>query len=287
MDQIHAHLAGLIAAKLRQGALQEAGIDALANLAQLVPGLNVPASIASAFRDAAGFAGKLKLSHELRRGAVLAIDEQARESKKIEDMLVRYFAALNNPADRNLPTVPAIIAIDDLQWADARSLAFTQRLLQQATDRGWHLLLIATARTTELAAQRDHGEDDPHCPPATALRLESNLARLLGREAVVLIDLPSVLTKASEQQVLRDHLPGATQQTIEALAERSAGHPFYLVNYARYVRERDWLDKDGNLAVSEQELRTLPRKVTALIDARLELLGNLQLDVLKWGSVQG
>jgi len=204
----------------------------------------------------------------------------------LEEVLIQLIAALNNPTDKRLPSVPVCLVLDDAQWADARSVAFTQRLLELAAESGWRVLVLATVRSNELAAQLARAG----AGGATATTIGELVQGLLRRatpQSVVQLQLSSDLAEPAMRLLLKDQLPHASEHVLDTLQNRVGGHPYFAVNYARLIEEEGWLDADGELAAGEEALHELPDEVSAIIDRRLSLLDTERRRVLNWGSVQG
>jgi len=286
VDQVFQHLTGLLQAKLRKQAWVELAVEAVEGTLGAILVLGTAVAVVSGIKDLAEFGKKMRATGRMKEQAVTELRGQKVESRKLEDMVMQYIAALNDAGDKNLPTVPVVIALDDAQWADIRTIAFTQRLLVQAAEREWKLLVISTIRSNELAIQLE-SIDEPAGLPRTAASLERGLVRKKGAESVVRIDIDNELDDSAAKEVLRDNLSHPTDATLDRLLERTGRQPFYLVNYAALIREREWLDLDGNLTASDDQLRSIPKEITEIIDERLEHLDSKRLQVLQWGSVQG
>lgn len=205
----------------------------------------------------------------------------------LEEVLIQVIAALNNPADKRLPQIPLCLMLDDAQWADARSIAFTQRLVELAVERKWRLLVVLTARRNELAAQMEDSAGAPAGLASTAGELVRGLIRRVHPKTVVQIDLAAELPEPDMRCLLHDHLPQASEETIGELLGRVGGHPYFAVNYARLVEEEGWLDEAGGWAAGSEVLSEVPEEISAVIDRRLNLLDSHRRRVLNWGSVQG
>src|SRR5581483_7022619 len=112
---------------------------------------------------------------------------------------------------------PVVLAIDDLQWADADSLALLADLVRPPSPR---LLVIATVRSVP-----------GHDPAANEM-----LARLpfdLENVRHLAIDpLPH-----DEASALARHLVGAERAGAERIADEAGGHPLFIEQLARDVVE--------------------------------------------------
>ncbi len=208
-------------------------------------------------------------------------------ANSLEEVYIQLFAALNNPREKRIPHVPVCLVLDDAHWADARSIAFTQRLLELALERSWRLLVLAGVRTNELEAQLERAAAPSRELATTAGELEQSLTRRAGAACVVPLDLAPALDEAAVRALLHDQLPRADAAALDALCQRAGGHPYFAVNYARLVDEEGWIGAQGELLAGAEELSALPAEVSAVIDRRLSLLEANHRRVLNWGSVQG
>lgn len=205
----------------------------------------------------------------------------------LEEVYIQLLAALNNPRAQRFPHVPVCIVLDDAHWADARSIAFTQRLLELALERSWRLLVLASVRSNELEAQLERARALSQERATTAGELEQSFIRRAGAQCTVCIDLAPALEESAVRALLQDQLPQADAAALDVLCQRAGGHPYFAVNYARLVEEEGWIGPHGELLAGPDELSTLPAEVSAVIDRRLSLLEAKSRRVLNWGSVQG
>ncbi len=150
---------------------------------------------------------------------------------------------------------PAVLAFEDLHWADPALLAFMEYLADWA--EGVPLLLLCTARP-ELHEQ--------HPSWAGGLRNAHtiNLAPLTDEETARLV--ADLLDRAV--------LPAETQQI---LLERAGGNPLYAEEFVRLLGDR------GDLRAET----AVPDSVQALIAARLDTLTSERKSLLQDASVLG
>jgi hypothetical protein len=121
---------------------------------------------------------------------------------------------------RGLTSLAPIVAfIDDLQWADADSLALLSEVLRGPDAP--RMLLIGTLRTTP-------GEDRPAALLGPDVPVEQlALGNLAGDEA-----------RRLARELLRQRDPGDRERDADLLARESGGHPLFLFELARTAHLR-------------------------------------------------
>jgi hypothetical protein len=142
-----------------------------------------------------------------RLDALSEPEAPARAALDPREARARSFAALRALVGNVARMQPLVVAIDDLQWADADSLSLLSELLRVPGAPA--MLLICTAR--EGAA----------IPPFGAR--EVVLPRLTREEAI---------------ELAAEHLARsgtASTKSAEAIAEEAAGHPMFIAELARHA----------------------------------------------------
>jgi hypothetical protein len=204
------------------------------------------------------------------------------EGMDAREVRASMFAALRELLRRLGEERPIIGAIDDLQWADADSLALLAELLRGPGAP--RLLLVGTLRTQTSASAPDGDE------------------RLFGPEAserpLVLGNLEGGAARALALDLLSATAPARAGDLAELVARESAGHPLFLRELARTVHLRSGdgapLTLDGVLrarlaAFSPPALRALrvlalagaPTPVRALLSVAGETTGAALLAELR------
>src|SRR5262249_54824072 len=137
------------------------------------------------------------------------------------ELRARAFGAMRELLVRLADRKPLVIVIDDLQWADADSIALLQELLRPPEEPA--LLLVATVRsasTTGTLASRQ--PDDPgRLLPGAVRRVE--LERLGKQESRLLITR------------LVDRLAPGLPIDTETLAKEADGHPLFIDEIVRHL----------------------------------------------------
>jgi len=188
--------------------------------------------------DLIAFVGTSAQSPHAGRGDVLAHADRAH--RFFEDLLVRAAGA-----------GPVVLVLEDLQWADAQSVAAVDGALRLAADLP--LFVLGVARP----------EVDDVFPRVWAQR---------GVQPVVLRELG----RRSAEKLAREVLgAAATPEVVERIVSRSGGNAFYLEELIRSVAE-------GGGGADE-----FPQTVMAMVGVRLDQLDAPLRRLLRAGSVFG
>src|SRR6266576_1245891 len=167
------------------------------------------------------------------------------EPEAFRRALHRAFAVWVEAASREQPLV---IAIEDVHWADASTIALTGELSSLCLRASVLLYLIARPEGDgvlgEIAAER------------TTIRLER-----LGESGV----------DALIESILGSSSPAGLASFV---AERTAGNPFFVEELLRSLRETDALARENGGWVMRPgwDARTLPETIEEVLSARIDLL---------------
>jgi serine/threonine protein kinase len=150
----------------------------------------------------------------LRRVEAIAEVPHVRESMRSpQDQRQRLFAAMRELFLHLAQNHPSVLVIDDLQWADADSLAMLAEIMR---DPAPPLLLLATLRTGGDEAPLANIRREIPGNLVTIDRLGSDDAR----------ELASVLIRRA----------AATDVTPERIAQEAGGHPQFIDELVRYAQ---------------------------------------------------
>jgi class 3 adenylate cyclase/predicted ATPase/DNA-binding transcriptional ArsR family regulator len=167
-----------------------------------------------------------------------------------EELRRRQLAAITAWYLAGARTQPAVLAFEDLHWADPTSLDLMQALAERG--RTAPLFIIATAR--------------PEFRPPSSLRSHHSVISLspLGRA-----DVAQMVGELSACHEL-------SQEVVEGVSERTGGVPLYIEEVARLLLERG--EAGG--------LQAIPPTLQQSLAARLDRLGEAR-EVAQIGSVLG
>ena len=162
---------------------------------------------------------------------------------------------------------PAILVIDDLQWADDASVQVWQRLAE-ATHR-WPLLLV-------MAVQPGHGRVE-----LTELRRQ-----LVGEGGEVIALQPFSLM---DVELLTSHLVGGRSgHTLRRIVSRAAGNPLYIREMLSAMLFDDAIEMvDGIAVVDESQAKKAPRSLVAAVERASKSLPESTKEILRWVAVLG
>jgi tetratricopeptide (TPR) repeat protein len=152
---------------------------------------------------------------------------------------------------------PTVVVVEDLHWADPGFVAFLEHLAERTA--GLPLLVVVTARP-------EVEERHPSWPP--------------GRRSSVLSLSP--LTDADVEALIRESLPGASDELTTLVLERAGGSPLYAEQLAAMLHESALPIAGG--AIDEA---LIPQSIQALIAARIDALTAETKRVLMQASVVG
>lgn len=178
--------------------------------------------------------------------------------------------------ERASAELPVVVVLDDLQWADAATLAVVRHLIAAST--AMRVAIIATYRDSDLS--RDH----PMTSLLAELRREPTVTRidLSGLDDVEIVEL---MEAAAGYE-----LPPDGVDLAHALRRETGGNPFFTVELLRNLAETGALTVESGgrytLAGRVNEL-SLPSSVREVVAHRVARLGDEVLDALSVAAVIG
>jgi DNA-binding SARP family transcriptional activator len=178
---------------------------------------------------------------------------------------------------------PMLLLLDDVQWADAASISLLFHLGRRLAVVNSRLLIVCAYRPEEAILDR---AGQRH-PLAKVLR---EFKRTFGD---VWVDLGQV--EKEEDRKFVDALLDVEKNRLgerfrEALFERTAGHPLFIIELLRAMQERGDVLKDTDGAWVEGstlDWEMLPARVEAVIEERIARLDPQLQELLTIASVEG
>jgi adenylate cyclase len=182
------------------------------------------------------------------------------EPESFRRELHRAFAAWAEAATRERPLV---LALEDVHWADASTVALTTELAGLCLREPLLLYLIARPEGGKVIAEI--------AAEPTVIHLE----RLDEAGVTALIE-----------GILQSSAPSGLPAFV---LERTAGNPFFVEEVLRSLRETDALARDDGRWTMRPgwDARTLPETVEGVLSARIDLLPRSASHVLQTASVIG
>ncbi len=227
-------------------------------------------SAADRFR--AGMAPALDREKADLVGHLIGLDFSA--SQAVQDLLGSpYFGQLAEvymlTYFKTVAAQPTVVFLDDLHWADDRSLDMIDRLVTEASDL--HLLVVCLARPLFLKRRPDWGQGH-------ASHVQLTIAPLSTAESLALVD--DIMQKA-------DQVPDTLYKLV---MDGAAGNPYYVEEFVKTLIEEGVVVKEGEQWQVKPERLTevrMPSTLTALLQARLDSLSPAEKEVLQRAAVVG
>jgi DNA-binding SARP family transcriptional activator len=220
-----------------------------------------------------------------------------------EDELIakgRLFEAVAQLLNALAQRAPLVLLLDDLQWVDEASLDLLHYLGHSWKQQGSRVLLLGAVRseevelTPEFSAQLVNlGRD----LPVTHVSLQP-----LNREET--LQLIEALVVEQEPWRVPPHTQEPQRPVLsEFLFTQTGGHPLYLLEMLKLLREREWLvpqlgangtwqltlTREMNTVIAQERLGSelFPPSVRALIQARIAKLSPLSRQLVMASAVLG
>lgn len=172
---------------------------------------------------------------------------------------------------------PALLVLDDLQWADDLSLEFLSHLAESTTATDAAFVLVGTCRLEEMGARLRALAENPG----------------ISVESLPLFDHVAVREMVSGMLAL----PEPPASLINFVNEESRGNPFFIAEYLRAAIEAGLLRRDvmgrWHLSPSVTEAGELrqrvaaPPTISAVVALRLRDLEPASIDILRAAAVLG
>jgi class 3 adenylate cyclase/tetratricopeptide (TPR) repeat protein len=198
-------------------------------------------------------------------------DERRLAGFSTEELQAKAFGAVQDLLEVLCDRAPVALAIDDLHWADATSLALVEHLLEGTYGRP--LLVVLTAR------------------PGRAPIVDRLTGRLRDRVpgGVQTVEL-SALPERADRALLESLLGGAAlpPELEQRVLDRAEGNPLYLEELVRALADAGALvRKEGGWRFERDAEIEVPETVEKLILSRVDLLSRGARELIDAASVLG
>jgi len=166
--------------------------------------------------------------------------EPQRAQSRFQLVFRRFIAVFAQPEH------PLVLFLDDLQWLDAGTIDLLEDLLTQPDMR--HLMLIGAYRDNEVDAAH------PLTRKLDAIRQAGALVREIRLTPLTRDDVGQLIADA-----LRCALPAAAR-LAQLVHEKTAGNPFFVIQFLYSLAEEDLLRLDHDAACWSWDLERIHAK---------------------------
>ncbi|MEJ2013899.1 MAG: AAA family ATPase, partial [Anaerolineales bacterium] len=176
---------------------------------------------------------------------------------------------------------PLLIFLDDLQWTDAASAGLLFHLSRRINDRP--ILILGAFRPNDVSQGRS-GARHPLEP------VIHEVERYSGQRLIDLAPSSMEAARAFIDDILDSEPNVLDQQFRQDLCDRTEGHPIFVIELLRVLRERGDLIKDDQgrwVAKAEIDWSTFPERVEGILAERVARLKSEELTLLQAASVEG
>ncbi len=176
------------------------------------------------------------------------------------------------------PEHPLVVFLDDLQWADAPSLALMDLLC--ANPDSHNLLIIGAYRDNEVSASHP---------------LTLTLNHIRDEGAAVQTILLGPLSPGDLNQMTADtlhQLPTNTQELSKLLLEKTGGNPFFVTQFLKEIHDQGWFRMDlasgrWQWEMAQIEAAGMTDNVVDLMTGKIARMSRLTQQALKIAACIG
>lgn len=172
---------------------------------------------------------------------------------------------------------PAVLLIDDLQWADLGSITILQNIIQETSNK--EILIVGTYRFNEV-----------HVSHPLALMIRSLKENDMAPQEIKLDDLSS----ENISELCHDCFPGAdkVEELAEAIFKKTNGNAFFTLQLLHGLHEQSIIYMDQNTHKWDWDLEKIRASETSLnvveyMSAKLASLSKEAFTVLTYASCVG
>jgi tetratricopeptide (TPR) repeat protein len=190
-----------------------------------------------------------------------------------QEKMKREIAALLVEASR---TIPVVLFIDDVQWADASTIDLLAYLGPRITQL--RALIVVTYRQSEMRLAKH---------PFLAVQLDLQARGIATEIALDFLSRENVVEFLDLQYPL-NRFPA---DFAGAIHDKTEGNPLFMVDVVRYLGALGVIaEADGQWALARSVpdiVRDLPQSVRSMIERKIDQLGESDRRLLSVASVQG
>lgn len=199
-------------------------------------------------------------------------------------------------------TIPVVLLLDDAQWMDSASLVLFRELWNQAVERKWKLMVVATHWDSEWSTRSCNSSKNA---TATFAEIFEDLKMLNGESHLRSLTVPGV-PHGDLARWITNLLPGLTSDQISLVLEKTrtsnafqhsinahSGSPRICEELLSMLTERprrffDSGNLNGRLSPeAEAEIKEHIADVRDIVRAKFEDLAPEVQQALGWSSMQG
>ena len=310
LQVIEPHLLQMKLAREARGIIKEVASkagEAAVNVAASVTGLDAAKELVfTAFEI--GKIIKETNDHHKEDAAAFNFDEAfQKQQNSLKDRVLHDLRILLDPKIKDMKTVPMVLVIENAQWAlhDQTSMAVISAITDDAHERSWPLMIIATHHEDEWRKQwsSDRTGDNKKISFANMLHSANGPLKhwFHGHDETTckahdpLDDSPVFihLNEASGlEEMILTALPGLTDAQVDLIANRAGGNPLMASELIRLVTNDDLLfeDMDFTNPLNEDGVDLINKqtgKIHELVKKRFSQLPSEVRKVLGLSASQG
>ena len=181
-----------------------------------------------------------------------------------------FFNAVADELAQAAASMPVVLGLDDLHWADPHSVELLEHLLR--TPALARALIIGTYRDTDLVDVGGGGR---------------RLAQLASQPATDVVDVPGWTADeiAAYLRAVLDDVPAAAGSIARGLVQETGGNPFFVRELVQHMVDTNRLN--SVVLATDIGLMRLPDSVRDVVLARVSSVGDDALRVLSTAAVVG
>lgn len=182
---------------------------------------------------------------------------------------------LESVLKRIAETVPLVLVIDDLHWADEGTVALAWHLARNIAES--RIMLLGLYRPEELV------------DPAGRTRESGEMVRGLAEAPNLEVIEMTPLDEAGTAAIIKAAFPDSPLATSMAplIHRRAQGNPLFTVEIVRLINTPDPTAVTADQSTDESSKALLPRNIADVVARRLARLSNEEREILDVAAVEG